>query len=179
MGTWESSGTLETSKFDCRGQNTSPWNVLHVIGKLLKCRYWKMASHEPFGHLQHKWWQKERPGVKLVVWLPPTKSRELTGPRCVQMECNTLLEKFQWELQVFFRPHPNWRSEQKVMNSQSPQSPNRDNFGTPPWESRDKKPFGCGCRGVTQRIIYGGRWWLSPNSGRDESCESRVARGLS
>jgi hypothetical protein len=23
MGTWESTGTLETSEFDCRGQNTS------------------------------------------------------------------------------------------------------------------------------------------------------------
>ncbi len=23
MGTWESFGTLETSKFDCKGQNTS------------------------------------------------------------------------------------------------------------------------------------------------------------
>jgi len=78
----------------------------------------------------------------------------------VQVECDTPLESSQGELQVFFRPHPNQRSEQRVMNSQSPGSPNRDNFGTPPWESQDKKPFGCGCRGVTQRILYGGRWWL-------------------
>ncbi len=28
---------------------------------------WKMASHEPFGHLQHKLWQKEGSGVKLAV----------------------------------------------------------------------------------------------------------------
>jgi len=26
MGTWESSGILETSEFDCKGQNTSPWD---------------------------------------------------------------------------------------------------------------------------------------------------------
>jgi hypothetical protein len=65
------------------------------------------------------------------------------------------------------------------MTSQSPGSPNRDNFGTPLWESRDKKPFGCGCDRVTQRILYGGRWWLPLSSGRDESCESKVARGLS
>jgi hypothetical protein len=52
----------------------------------------KMASHESFGHLQHKLWSKERPGVKLVVWLPTTKSRESTQPRCVQVECNTPLE---------------------------------------------------------------------------------------
>jgi hypothetical protein len=27
------------------------------------------------------------------------------------------------------------------MTLQSGESPNRDSFGTPPWESRDKKPF--------------------------------------
>jgi hypothetical protein len=47
MGTWESCGTPETSEFDCRGQNTLPWNVLHIIGKLLKCRFrkWPRMSH--------------------------------------------------------------------------------------------------------------------------------------
>jgi hypothetical protein len=132
-----------------------------------------MALHEPFGHLQHKLWQKEGSGVKLAVWLLTTKSRESTRPRCVQVECDTLLESSQRKLQVCFKPHPNQRSEQRVMNSQSFDSPNRDNW---PW---DKKPFGCGCRGVTQRILYGGRWWLPPSLGRDESCESRVTHGLS
>ncbi len=65
------------------------------------------------------------------------------------------------------------------MNTQSPGSPNRDSFGTPLWESREKVPFGCRCGGVTQRILYGGRWWLPPSPGRDESSESKVARGLS
>jgi hypothetical protein len=41
------------------------------------------------------------------------------------------------------------------MIAQSPESPNRDNFGTPPWESWDKKPFGCGCRGEA-RVYYMG-----------------------
>jgi hypothetical protein len=47
MGTWESSRTLETSEFDCRGQNTSSWGVLHVIEKILKCRCrkWPRMSH--------------------------------------------------------------------------------------------------------------------------------------
>jgi hypothetical protein len=58
------------------------------------------------------------------------------------------------------------------MSSQSPGSSNRDNFGTPPWESQDKKPFGCRCRGEAQRIIYGGRWWLPPSPGRGEASES-------
>jgi len=52
----------------------------------------KMALHEPFGHLQHKLWLKERPGVKLAVWLPTTKSRKLIRFRGVQVKCDTLLE---------------------------------------------------------------------------------------
>ncbi len=43
MGTWESTGTPETSEFDYRGQNASHWNVLYVIGKLSKCRCRKWA----------------------------------------------------------------------------------------------------------------------------------------
>jgi hypothetical protein len=47
------------------------------------------------------------------------------------------------------------------MNAQSPGSSNRDNFGTPLWESREKEPFGCKCDRELQRILYGGRWWLT------------------
>jgi len=65
------------------------------------------------------------------------------------------------------------------MIDQSLGSPNRDSFETPPWESWDKKPFGCGCCREAQNILYGGRWWLPPNLGCGESSESRVARGLS
>ncbi len=37
-GTWESFGTPEISKFDCKGQNTSHWSVLYTVEKVLKCR---------------------------------------------------------------------------------------------------------------------------------------------
>jgi hypothetical protein len=60
------------------------------------------------------------------------------------------------------------------MTPQSGESPNWDSFGTPPWESRDKMPFGCRCRKETQRILYGGRWWLPPSLGRGESSESML-----
>jgi hypothetical protein len=89
------------------------------------------------------------------------------------------LKSSQGELQVCFRPCPNRRSKREVMNTQSPGSSNRDSFGTLFWESRDKEPFGRGRGGVTQRILYGGRWWLPPSPGRGESSESKVARGLS
>jgi hypothetical protein len=37
-----------------------------------------MGSHDSFGHSVHKLWPKERPEVKLAVWLPTTKSWEST-----------------------------------------------------------------------------------------------------
>jgi hypothetical protein len=36
VGDSESSGTLEFLEFDNKGQNTSPWGFLGVIGKVLK-----------------------------------------------------------------------------------------------------------------------------------------------
>jgi hypothetical protein len=47
MGDLESSGTPEASEFDCRGQNTLHCNVLHIIGKILRCRCQKWA------HMSH------------------------------------------------------------------------------------------------------------------------------
>jgi len=44
-GNLESSRTPETLKLDCRGQNISPWSNLHIVGKVLKCKLSKMASH--------------------------------------------------------------------------------------------------------------------------------------
>jgi hypothetical protein len=47
MGTWESFGTLETSNFDFKGQNTWHSSVLYIIGKLskCKCRKWACMNH--------------------------------------------------------------------------------------------------------------------------------------
>jgi hypothetical protein len=48
VGDLESSGTLECLEFDSRGQNTSYWGFLGVIGKVLKCRCPKCPR---IGHL--------------------------------------------------------------------------------------------------------------------------------
>jgi hypothetical protein len=143
-GTWKSFRTLENSEFDCKGQNTLPLRCCLYCWKGLQVEMSKMASHESFGHLQHKLWSKERSEVKLAVWLPTIKSQESTRLRCVQAECDTSLESSQRELQVCFRPHRDRRAEQGIMSYQSPGSPNWDSFGTPTWESWDKQPFGCG-----------------------------------
>jgi hypothetical protein len=142
----------------------------YIVGKLGKCRCWKWPC---MGHLDicNTSYGKK----KGREWNWQFDSR----PQCVQVECNTPLERSWGELQVCFSAHPNRRSKQRVMIVQSLGNPNQDNFGIPTWESQDKKPFGCGCRGEAQSILYGGRWWLPPSPGRGESCESRIARGLS
>jgi hypothetical protein len=90
-----------------------------------------MVSHRPFGHLKHKLWPKEGPGVKLAVWLPTTKSRESTQFPCVRMACDIPLKNSWRELQLCFRLHFNQRPARKVMAPQSCRSPNLGNFETP------------------------------------------------
>ncbi len=47
VGDLESSRTPEPLELDSRGQNTSPWGVLYIVGKVLKCRCpkWPRMSH--------------------------------------------------------------------------------------------------------------------------------------
>jgi hypothetical protein len=135
----------------------------------------KMTSHEPFGHLQPKLWAKEGSGIKLAIWLLTIKSRESTSSRHPLMECDMVLESSQGEIQLWLRPRSNRILQSGDMSSQSLGTPTRDNFGTPPWESWEKEPFGCSFRGWTQRILYGGRWWLPPSPGRGELSESKCS----
>jgi hypothetical protein len=133
----------------------------------------KMASHEPFGHLQLKLWANEGPGVKLAVWLPTTKSQESTSFRRSLIECDMALKSSRGELQLWFRPRPDRRSGREVMFVQSLRTSTRDSFGTPPWESWEKEPFGCSLDEEVQSILYGGRWWLPSSPGRGESSVSK------
>jgi hypothetical protein len=106
-----------------------------------------MGLHHPFEHLKHKLWPKEGPGVKLAIRLPTTKSKKSTRFPYLQVVCDIPLESSKQGLQIFFRPRLHWRSSREVMGPQSYKSPNHGNFGTPTWESRDKKPFRCGPHG--------------------------------
>jgi len=115
----------------------------------------KIGLAWPFGHMQHKLWQKERSGVKLAIWLPTTKGWKSTWPWCVQVECNRPLESSWWELQLCFRPHPNQRSEQIVIVSQSCGSPSCGSFETPPWVTRQKAIRMWVPRGGINNTIWG------------------------
>ncbi len=112
---------------------------------------------------------KRRSGVKLAVWLPTTKSQESTSSRRLLEECDTSLESSRRKLQLWFRTRPDSSSGQGAVAVQSPRTPTQDNFETPFRESQQNVPFGCSLRGETQRILYGGRWWLPPSRGRGVS----------
>jgi len=129
VGTWSPPGLPQLWSSTRKGK-THRFEVLFIPLE----RSWsvdvQMASHEPFGHLQPKLWAKEGSGVKLAVWLPTTKSRESTQFWCLQKEYDMALQSSQRELQDCFRLHPNSRSEQEVMDAQSPRNPTQDSFGT-------------------------------------------------
>jgi hypothetical protein len=110
---WDLRVLRDSRKLRVRLQGSKHLNLRCSLYRWKGLEAWmsKMASHESFGHPKHKLWSKEGPGVKLAVWLPTTKSRESTRPRCVQAECNKPLESSRGELQVCFRPHPDQRSE--------------------------------------------------------------------
>jgi len=50
------------------------------------------------------------------------------------------------------------------MDAQSLGSPTRDSFGTPPWESREKVPFGCSPREELQRTPREGEEVVAPSN---------------
>jgi hypothetical protein len=138
----------------------------------------KMALHEPFGHLQPKLWAKEGPGVKLAVWLLTIKSRESTSSRRPMGKCDMVLESSRGELQLWFRSCFNRTLQSGDMSSQSLETPTWDSFGTPPWESREKEPFGCSLHGELQSILYGeGGGFPRVRAVVSQVCQS--ARGLS
>jgi hypothetical protein len=49
------------------------------------------------------------------------------------------------------------------MGAQSLESPNPNNFGTPPWESREKEPFGCNLRAELQGEPFVGKEATAPS----------------
>jgi hypothetical protein len=127
-----------------------------------------MDSNHRFEHLKHKLWPKERPGVKLVVWLPTIKSRESTQFPYVQVMWHIPLESSWRGLQLCFRPHLDRRSTHKVMELQSCRSPNFENFGIPKWILRQKAIWMWASWRGTKYTIRGkvmappkfGPWWI-------------------
>jgi len=137
-----------------------------------------MASHCPFGHLQPKLWEKEGPGVKLPVWLPTTKSRELTFSWRRLKECDTSLKRSWWELQLWFKARPDLSLGQGAMTVQSLWTPTRDSFRIPTWESGKKSHLDV-VSAKSCRVYYMGEGGGFPWVRAVVSLVCKSARGLS
>jgi hypothetical protein len=147
------SGTPKFLEFDSKGQNTLPWGVLDLIGKVLKCRCPKCPR---IGHLdiyspsygqkkgrESNWQFDSRPlkvGNQLapdVRWGSATRSWK------------ALEEGYKFGLDLV----PIGGQGEKLGCPKVLGIQNRDSFGTPLWESREKVSFGWKCGGEAQRIL--------------------------
>jgi len=137
-----------------------------------------MASHCPFEHLQPKLWAKERPRVKLSVWLPITKSRESTSSRRRLKEYDTALKSSRWELQLWFRAHPDPSSGRGAMAVQSPRTPTRDNFGLQLGSPKKKSHLDV-ASAESCKVYYMGEGGGFPRVQAVVSLVCKSARGLS
>jgi len=88
VGDLESSRTSECSELDRKGQNTSHWGVLGVVGKVLKRRYRKCPRIGNSDICSPSYGQK-----KGREWLPPTKSRESMPSRHPIWACDMALKR--------------------------------------------------------------------------------------
>jgi len=152
LGSWSPSGFLNVQRMIVREKTQWIEDFFISLKNYWNLNVWNRLAW-PIWNLKHKLWPKEGPRVKLPTWLPTTKNRESTWFPCVQVTCNIPLESSRQGLQLFLRPHFNWRSACKGMRPESRGSPNFTNFRISIWKSQDKMPFGCGPLGEAQSIL--------------------------
>jgi hypothetical protein len=142
----------------------------------------KMGFHDPFGWLKHKLWPKEGPKVKLTIWLPSTKVGNPPD-----------FLAFRWQVTYC------WKALNKGYNF-SLNLTSIEGLHTKLWASKVAGVLILGISGISRlshwslgikwhlsdgpmarHIVYykGGRWWLPPSLGHDDSCESMFVHGSS
>ncbi len=74
-----------------KGQNLLDQKVPYTIQTFLKfrCLKWVRMTHLS---IQNTLWPKERPRIKMSIWLLPIKSQESPCNKCVQVACYISLE---------------------------------------------------------------------------------------
>ncbi len=149
----ESSGTPKNIELDFRGQISLHLSVLGFIRKVLKCRCPKWPR---IGHLDicsPTYGQKKGRESNCQFDSRPLKVGNRPAPdvpwESATRRWKALEEGYKFGLDLV----PIGGQGEKLQCPKVPGVQNRDSFETPLWESRDKQPLGCGCSGVTQRII--------------------------
>jgi hypothetical protein len=152
----ESFGTPECLELDNKAQNTLPWGVLDVIGKVSKCRCpkWPRIGHldicsPSYGQKKGResnWQFDSRPLKVGNRPVPDVRSGSTTRRWKALFEGYKIGSDL---VTIQSRGEKLWLF--KVPGVQSGHI--RDNFGTPFRESRENVTFGCHSRGVTQSIL--------------------------
>jgi hypothetical protein len=155
-GNLESSGTPAISGLDCRGQNTSPWNVFNTIGKALKCRCrkWPRMGHSDICSTSYG-----RKRGRESNWQFDSRPLKVGNRPLPEVRIGSAIRRWK-DLDEGY----NFGSDLVTIRACSrelwaPKVPGlhpgqfRDNFGTPTWESREFVPFGCSPHGASQSIL--------------------------
>jgi hypothetical protein len=148
----ESSGTPECSELDSKGQNTSHWGVLGVVGKFLKRRYRKCprignsdicsSSYEQKKGRESNWQFDSRPLKSGIDAFPTSDLSVRHGVEKISTRATTSVQTSS-------------RSKSAVdsYGGSKFRESRLDNFGTPFRESREFVPLGCRCGGASQSIL--------------------------
>jgi hypothetical protein len=152
----ESSGTPKCSELNSKAQNTLHWDVLSVIGKVLKRRYrkWPRIGHLDICSPSYGQKKGRQSNWQFDSWPLKVRNRHVPDMRSgsATWRWKDLFEGYNFGLDLV--PIGGWGEElwsPKVPGLQPGQF--RDNFGTPFRESREKVTFGRGCRGESQSIL--------------------------
>ncbi len=142
VGTWSPPGLLKIQTSSWRGQNTSHWGVLGVIGKVLKCRClnWPCIGHlgtcsPSYGQKKDREsnWQFDSRPLKVENRPLPDICNESATWRWKALEESYNIG---WDLApIGLGSREIWAP--KVPGLQPGQF--RDSFGTRTWESREKR----------------------------------------
>jgi hypothetical protein len=156
-GNLESSGTPESSELEFRGQNTSHWSILSVIRKVLKCKCLKWPHIGNLDIFSPSYGQKKGWESNWQFDFRPQKFGNRPLPDvCLgsaKWHSKALKESYNFGLDlapIGVCSREIWAP--KVLGLQ-PGILTRDSFGTPPWESQEKEPFGCSLGGKLQSTV--------------------------
>jgi hypothetical protein len=152
VGSWSPERTPESSKRNFRGQNSLPWRVFYIVEKLLKCRCLKWACIAHLDIWNTSYGQKKGQKSNWQFDSRPLKVKNRPNSLACRQRATyhwkTVNEGYNFALDGIAIG-----GRHKKLCALKVVSPSCCNFGTPAWESRDKKPFGCGPHGEAQSIL--------------------------
>jgi len=169
-GKMESSETPKNSEDDLKDQISLPWCIIYFNGKVLKrrCPKWPRIAHldifsPSYGQKKGRESNCQFDSRPLKVGnrpLPDVASRSATW------RWKALDESYNFGLELVpirIQGEELWPSKVPGLQPGIVSGLQLESLGK-------KKPFGCSLGGELQSILYGGRWWLPPSTGRGESC---------